>query len=247
MKFLILYLLFFLFLIGCNDGNKLAFDSISYTEKDCPDCPEVSVEIPKTLKRTRLSMTIDAALEEELISLLIINDEIESSSITEAIQSFKNGYQELKKLYPDETAGWEAKIKGTITFENKNILTIELRSYLFTGGAHGYSTTRFLNFDKKKGVELENWELFKNTQDFEHFAEKKFRIQENIPQAKSINHTGFMFKKNSFSLPENIGFTQKGILLLYNQYEVASYADGSIKLTLPYSEVIKYLSEKTKF
>jgi hypothetical protein len=55
-----------------------------------------------------------------------------------------------------------------------------------------------------------------------------------------------MFEKDSFYLPENIGFTKEGVKLLYNQYEVASYADGTIELTLPYNEVKKYLSTKIK-
>jgi hypothetical protein len=33
---------------------------------------------------------------------------------------------------------------------------------------------------------------------------------------------------NEFDLPENIRFTLKGLVLIYNQCEVASYADGAI-------------------
>ena len=55
-----------------------------------------------------------------------------------------------------------------------------------------------------------------------------------------------MFEKEKFYLPNNIGFTKKGIALCYNQYEVASYADGPIVLTLPFNEVKKYLSTRIK-
>ncbi|MGB5668246.1 MAG: DUF3298 domain-containing protein [Maribacter sp.] len=246
MKSPIFYLLSILLLIGCGNESNLTFETISITEKECPDCPEVLVEIPKALEQTNLSKTINTALEEELISLLVFDDEIEATSLKEAILSFKNGYQELKKLYPDETAGWKAKIDGEVTFEDKKKITIELKSYLFTGGAHGYNTNSFLNFDKRKGKELENWELFEDQDHFVHFAENKFRIQENIPQDNTINSTGFMFEKDEFYLPENIGFTKKGLTLLYNQYEVASYAEGAIELTLPYNEIKNYLSKKVK-
>jgi hypothetical protein len=50
-----------------------------------------------------------------------------------------------------------------------------------------------------------------------------------------------MFEENLFSLPENIGLTAEGIKLHYNQYEVASYADGPIELTLPFPEVKQFL------
>ena len=42
-----------------------------------------------------------------------------------------------------------------------------------------------------------------------------------------------MFEEDRFSLPENLGFTPGGLELLYNPYEVASYADGPISLVLP--------------
>ena len=77
-------------------------------------------------------------------------------------------------------------------------------------------------------------------------AEAKFRSQEKIPASEPINSTGFMFDGETFYLPENIGFTQEGIQLLYNQYEVASYADGPIVLTLSYKEVKDYLTVKIK-
>lgn len=240
------FLLCFVLLIGCNDEHKLTFEPLIVSDNDCTECPNIAIEIPKALEPSKLTESINNALEEELISLLVFDDEFEATSVTEAIQSFKNGYGELKKLYPDETAGWEAKISGVVSFEDKNMITIALNSYLFTGGAHGYTTRSFLNFNKRKGKEIENWELFNDQDHFKKFAESKFRIQENIPQDNPINSTGFMFEQDEFYLPENIGFTEKGLVLLYNQYEVASYADGAIELVLPYAEVKNYLAKKVK-
>jgi len=246
MKIPIRLFLSFLLFLACNDDHKLTFEPHTIADNDCPECPNILIEIPKSLEQSKLTETIDSALEEELISLMVFDDEVEASSIPEAVQSFKNGYEELKKLFPDETAGWEAKIAGEVSFEDKNIITIALNSYLFTGGAHGYTTRSFLNFNKRKGKEIENWELFKDKRHFENFAEAKFRIQEGIPQDNPINSTGFMFEQDEFYLPENIGFTEKGLVLIYNQYEVASYADGAIELLLPFAEVKNYLTNKVK-
>lgn len=246
MKSQITYICIFILFLGCNNTGQLTFERNNFESYPCSDCPKVSISIPKVLGKVKVGTAIENALKEEVIFLLTFDNELEASDIQEAIQSFNNGYVELKNKYPDETAGWEAKINGDISYEDRKTLTIQLNSYIFTGGAHGYSSTRFLNFDKKKGVELENWQLFRDTQGFEQFAESKFRVKEKIPQDKPINSTGFMFEQDSFYLPENIGFTQKGIVLHYNQYEVASYADGPIELILPYNEVKKYLTKKVK-
>ena len=246
MKATLYSFLVFLLLIGCQNEANLTFEPYAFENESCKDCPEVSIAIPKALGRTKITKTINTALEEELISLLSFDEEMEVTSIDDALKSFKNGYLELQELYDDEPTGWEAKIKGSVSYEDADFITIALDSYLFTGGAHGYTSKRFLNFDKKKGIELENSELFKNAENFRVFAEEIFRQKENIPKDQSINYTGFMFEQDSFYLPENIGFTKDGLKLLYNPYEVSSYADGTIELVLPHSEIKKYLAKKPK-
>ncbi|CAM3448019.1 DUF3298 and DUF4163 domain-containing protein [Zobellia roscoffensis] len=244
MRTQVTYIILLLALVGCQKENKLTFETLSLDETRCSECPSVEINIPKALENSKIATSINTAIDEEIIETLNYDDEIETSNIKDAVESFSNGYWELKKLYPEETTNWEAKIEGTISYEDPDFLTIELNSYIFTGGAHGYSSQHFLNFDKNKGKELENWEIFKDRQDFEKFAEQKFRDQEHIPQEGPINSTGFMFESDMFYLPENIGFTKDGIKLLYNPYEVASYADGPIVLTLPYKDVKPYLAKK---
>mgnify|MGYP003653775725 FL=1 len=236
------FLILFIVVAGCKKKDELSYKPLTFTSENCTDCPKVEVAIFEFNDESGLSSVVNSTLKKEVINQLIYDDEIKVSSIEEAITSFKNGFLELKKLYPDETLGWEANIKGTVTYENKDVLSIELETYIFTGGAHGYSVTRLLNFDKKKNVQLENWELFKDVDGFKHFAELKFKIQEDIPQNGSINSTGLMFENDEFYLPNNIGFTKKGLLLIYNQYEVASYADGPMSIILSYSEIKNYLA-----
>ena len=244
MKIRFAYFLIVLLLWNCEKDDRLTFEPLDFITEDCNNCPKVTIHIPRALDDKPISNIINNSVKEEVISLLIYDDEIEATNIEEAIQSFKNGYLELKKMYPDEPVGWEADIEGKVTYEDKNILTIQVNAYSFTGGAHGFSSTRFLNFDKAKVLEMETMELFKDPLEFQSFAEGKFRDQEKIPVNGSINATGFMFEDDKFYLPENIGFTQEGLQLFYEQYEVASYADGPIILTLKFKELEPYLKFK---
>jgi hypothetical protein len=246
MKSKLSYFLVLFLLSSCQSESKITFEPYTFENETCADCPTVSIAIPKALGQAKVSKSINTALEEELISLLSFDDDLELTSIDDALKSFKNGYLELQQLYDDEPTGWEAKIEGSISFEDANFISIILDSYLFTGGAHGYTSKRFLNFNKQKGIELENEELFKNVEKFHAFAEEMFRQKEGIPKDKSINHTGFMFEQDSFYLPENMGFTKEGLKLLYNPYEVASYADGPIEFTLTHAEIKKYLAIQPK-
>lgn len=246
MKSLFSCFLLLIVLWSCKNETQLAFERQEIKSENCENCPEVTINIPRALNSDPLSATINNALKEEVLSLLIYDDQMEVSTIEEAIVSFNNGYLELKNLYPDEPIGWEAKIDGAVTYEDTNLLTIQVNSYSFTGGAHGLSTTRFLNFDKLRALEMEIAELFINPLEFQIFAEAKFRDQENIPSVGSINATGFMFENDTFYLPQNIGFTPEGLQLIYEPYEVASYADGPIIMTIPYSEINSFLRIKVE-
>ncbi|NNE78316.1 MAG: DUF4163 domain-containing protein, partial [Pricia sp.] len=162
MKFQPTYVLLFLFLIGCQKNERLTFEPLDLDETRCSECPKVAIHIPHAIENSKTANTINDALKEEIIEILNYDEEVEATTIKEAVRSFSEGYWELKQLYPEEATTWEAKIEGKVTFEDPALLTIELNTYLFTGGAHGYSSKRFLNFDKRKGRELENWQLFRN-------------------------------------------------------------------------------------
>ncbi|BDW92172.1 DUF3298 and DUF4163 domain-containing protein [Muricauda ruestringensis] len=245
MKQLLGAFLFFFVLVSCQTESKLTFEPLHLKGENCESCPKIDINIPNALDNSPVSQAINRSLQEEVISILSFSEDDTIDEMGKALQSFSDSYKELRTKFPDEVQ-WEAEIDGIVVYEDENVITFMLNSYSFTGGAHGYASTSYLNFDKKKGVELENWQLFEDLDGFEDFAETKFRIQEKIPQDSNINSTGFMFEGESFHLPNNLGYTNEGLKLIYNQYEVASYADGPIELILPYNEINLYLKRKVK-
>ncbi len=231
---------------GCKKDNKITFEPLTYFGNECTDCPLVEITVPKALGNAKVDKVVNNALKEEVIYLLNFNEENDATDIESAIISFTKGYTDLKNQFSEEATPWEATVNTAVSYEDDEIITLKLDSYLFTGGAHGYNTTHYLNFNKQKSIELDTEDLFKNKSDFEEFAESKFRIQEEIPSQYDINSTGFMFETGSFYLPENVGYTEQGVQLFYEQYEVASYADGPIVLTISYKELKRYLVHSPK-
>nr|WP_299386745.1 DUF3298 and DUF4163 domain-containing protein [Allomuricauda sp.] len=241
MKKLFFALLTLLMCLGCETDHKLTFEPHQVSEQTCENCPNIQIEIVKAMDGSSLGKTINNSVEEEIIALLSFDDAEGVDSMSKAIASFSKSFQELQEKFPDETVGWEAKIDCEVAYEDENILTLILGAYTFTGGAHGYSSTTYLNFDKVKAEEMDNWELFDDEEGFTNYAETKFRIQEAIPQDDNINATGFMFEGDVFHLSDAMGYTPDGLQLIYNQYEIASYADGPKVLTIPFAEANKYL------
>lgn len=240
MKKLLLPLLF-LGIWSCAVESGITWSSRNYQGISCSDCPEVQITIPEAQDTLGLGKQINRSLREEIISILDYDDSRKAQTIPEAITSFNTAFRELKKQYPDEQMGWEAQIAGAISFEDANLLSIRLDTYTFTGGAHGLAFSQFLNFSKISGTEIDLLEVFGDAESLISLAEKAFRAKFNMPDTLGINDTGFMFEGEVFYLPQTLGFSPEGLELIYNTYEIASYADGEIRLILSWESIAPFL------
>ena len=140
------YFLLLLVLFGCQNTTEIAFEPYTFENDSCADCPVISIALPKALGTSKIAKAINTALDEELIFQMSFDSEIEASTLDAAMQSFKKGYVALKELHTFESTPWEAVINGAVTYEDANYITIELDTYIFTGGAHGYSSKQLLNY-----------------------------------------------------------------------------------------------------
>ena len=227
----------------------LAFDTQHYEKKTdlpCKDnCPKVSIDVPQAEGVPVVADSINNKVFNTVRGIVFFGEKpYTATNYDELMASFLASYKELKTEFPNDALGWEATIKGSIEYKTDSILNIKLDNYTFTGGAHGYAGLRSLLFDPHTGKSLTNDAIFNDVKAFTAFAEKKFREKFNIPAGKSINSTGLMFKDEVYALPENIFYTQNGLLLYYNAYEVASYAEQQKELLIPYSEVSSFLKRR---
>ncbi|KAF2514634.1 DUF3298 and DUF4163 domain-containing protein [Flavobacterium foetidum] len=242
-----LFIFLLLLFTGCN--KELSFENETFEEKSTipceKDCPIISMEIPIAKNKKIISDSINKRIYNVIKEIVYFEeDSIKTSDYKLLAASFIKSYEEMHKKFPTETFGWEAKIKGNVEFESEQILNIRIDHYTFTGGAHGYQGYRSLLFNPKTGKAIANDQLFKNEKEFKAFAEKAFRTKYQIPEKANINATGLMFENDKFQLPQNIFYTSEGLLLYYNSYEAASYADGPKDILFPYDEVGKYLKFK---
>ena len=247
MKHFIIYTLLLFSAVQCS--KELIFETESFQKKTtmpCKEnCPSISVKIPVANAVPVVADSINKKVFSVMKEIIYFGEKpYTATDYNGLLASFIDSYEKLQNEFPNDKFGWEADIEGNVKYQSDEVLNIEIKHYTYTGGAHGYQGLRSLLFDPNTGKTISNEELFHNKLDFKAFAEKKFRAKYKIPAIKSINATGLMFEKEKFQLPENIFYTDKGLLLYYNSYEAASYADGPKELLLPYTEVNDYLAVK---
>jgi len=237
----------FLCLIFTSCKKELSFENETFEEKSTipckSECPEIKIEIPVAKNIKVISDSINKKVFSVIKEIVFFGeDSTKVNDYKSLSKSFIASYEEMRQKFPNDTFGWEAKIIGNIEFQSDAILNLKIDHYTFTGGAHGYQGYRSLLFNAKTGKAILNNQLFKNEKEFKAFAEKAFRSKYKIPAEANINATGLMFENDKFQLPQNIFYTSEGLLLYYNSYEAASYADGPKEILFSYDEVNKYLN-----
>ncbi|MCF4100729.1 DUF3298 and DUF4163 domain-containing protein [Gillisia sp. M10.2A] len=247
---MLLPLSIFVMFVGCkNEPAELIFEELAIeqvSEMNCKpeeeNCAFISLHTPWVLDPGTLGKEVNYLIEKHIIHLVDFQEEEDFKSLEALSQSFIDNYEQTAKEFPEYNIPWEASVEGVITHNSPELITIKYNLAIFTGGAHGYTSVSYLNINPDNGQRLLNKDLF--TEEFEAYAEALFREKNEIGKGESINSTGFFFENDEFQLPQNIGFTKDKLILQYNAYEVASYAEGGIRLEIPMVQATPFLKKR---
>ncbi|GGG29181.1 hypothetical protein GCM10011532_10810 [Christiangramia forsetii] len=245
--------------IGCADEKKesqnevkkgLSFSSKTIEKRldNCKpeqgECTFISMTFPVAENGTGESQNINKHIEHFLINTIDYQDEGGVEKPEELAVNFIKNYKETAQEFPEYELPWEATINGKVAYKDANLISLKFNTDIFTGGAHGYRSTRYMNFNAENGVILESKDLF--TSEFMEYVEKDFRKKQKIAMAENINSTGMFFENDEFHLPINIGVTAESIILHYNAYEIAPYSAGNFIMTYPRTEIEEFLKLSKK-
>lgn len=219
--------------LSCTEDSKTTFKNTNITaEKN----ELVEINIPEAIENNQISKKINKEIHKIVIAALQIGEEDVTSSktIKESIIAFNDEYTDFYSDFPNVSQPWDAQIDGEVMHQTPQIISVAITSYVNTGGAHGNTRISFLNFDTATGNRIQNDALINNKKAFETVA-KTYLMD-------AVDADDLLSKPNHFKLPENIGFNNEGVILLYNQYEIAPYSTGIIDFTIPIEKVRDFLS-----
>lgn len=236
MKKMLLTVLSISMMFSCDEDPKVSFTEYNLLKEDNV---LVEINIPQAEGDAMVAQTINNKLQNHIANMLNFSeDDSESIHLEEAIANFEKTYLDLKRDFEESTISYEATFDGEVIFESSEVISIALTGYLYTGGAHGNTNITLYNFNAQSGALLKLTDFISDEAAFTAIAQTHF---EKAVNANPDTDLSDYFFGETFHLPENIGLNSEGILLLYNQYEVASYATGITQFTIPFDEVIDYL------
>ncbi|RDD30977.1 hypothetical protein CR161_09860 [Prosthecochloris sp. ZM] len=139
------------------------------------------------------------------------------------------------------------ELKGgfSIAYINEKFISIECLTYIYSGGAHGQHDVSTLNYKRNPMIGLELEDIFvggSNYLDFISSYSREYlrKTFGNDVNAKWLND-GTSPKEKNFS---NFTFTEHGLKFVFNEYQIASYADGISHVLIPYEHIGDILNQR---
>jgi hypothetical protein len=236
--FLILTLLY---ILSCNRITTPEFEVVNFDKKlgncDSGSCIDLHFNYHIMENEFKGAEKYNALIEHKIFSKM--GSENENLTKEQYIDRLVKDFEAFKKEYPDASSGgYQQHSQTEITFTGTKVISVQLISNIYAGGAHAMNYMEFINIDPASGNPVQIKDFLKNYNDFSKFAEEKLRTQLKMSPYDRWSDFTLVDK---FSLPENMGFTDSGLTLIYNEYELLPFSDGPVKIELTKEELAPFL------
>lgn len=156
----------------------------------------------------------------------------------EIAKSFINGYDAFFAENKDTPQHWFLLIDINVLKQTENYIALRYQHSDYVGGAHGNSNISYINYNPKTNTQITLDSLIdkSNRAKLLSIAEGIFRKNEKLSPTETLSGKYF-FLDDKFSLSENYYVSDKGLVFLYNPYEIKAYAFGTTELVIPFAAI----------
>ena len=205
------------------------------------DVAKIEINMPMAHGNAQVSAKINATLNEFVCDALHLDASNEKQeTIKASIKAFNESFSNFNTLISSELKSelpvWEAFVDGELIYNNETISCIAMNTSINTGAANTSMVFKFFNFDNKTGNLLTTEELVNNLSEF------KILIKQYYDKEINASFNDVEISNNTFKLPENLGFSDEGVIILYDNFDLGSFENEIIEFTIPCDVVNPYLN-----
>ncbi|MDP9077051.1 MAG: RsiV family protein [Bacteroidota bacterium] len=137
----------------------------------------------------------------------------------------------------DLQAYWYADIEVKAISDQTDYIALLCKKDYFTGGSHDLYDHIYLNYDVRNHrlVTLTSVLQPGKLNQLKVIAERIFRKNEGLTPTQELD--GYFFQNGKFDLPDNFTITSKGLMFLYDYYELKPFAAGTTALIIPFADL----------
>ncbi len=193
-----------------------------------------------------ISDTIQRFVIQDLMSFT--SDSLLPNKVDVALKAARAEYEkEVTEQAKEENpfhVRYNLDVTTTELYRTAKTISIEQQCYVYSGGAHPNGETRLLIFNTTNGKMITLKEIMKDSVTFMKIVEENLRKVREIPANESLTDAGLLFDEFGGKLPLPVDYclTAKGLKVIYNPYEIASYAAGPTEMEIPLAALEKVLN-----
>ena len=159
--------------------------------------------------------------------------------------------EDQRKEILDEMPGWEYEFNLLKDRETDKYVVFQSQDYVYLGGAHGGVTGRGgLTFDKKDGVLVDKMLDPASLDAIQPLLRKgltKYFSDEDMEITQEELDNYLFLETGVVPFPAWTPYpSEEGLVFTYQQYEIAAYAAGMPEFTVPYADILPYLTPEAK-
>lgn len=138
-----------------------------------------------------------------------------------------------KTAAPRDSAVLSAKVR----YRNKDLTVVEMNTYqYYTGAAHGISATQFLNWNNATKRVLGMTDILEPGKHDAYVQALKAIHDRWLANNADARHDPESYNRIwPFQASDNFAFTDQGLAVKYDSYQIAPYYFGQPELLIPYS------------
>lgn len=183
----------------------------------------------------------------EVVSYYVKQEAAQLKADYEEMTADSEGGEDGESMqWPASESDVEVKLDG----QTDQFLSMTSSTYDYMGGAHGISTFAGVTFSKVTGKQLTKVVKANSARQMqalllkgacEYFSEGGEKVTVgNVKQYLQL-------EGNVIPLPSVEPYlTEKGVMFVYQQYEIACYAAGMVSFCVPYKRIWNYLTPEAK-
>ena len=172
-----------------------------------------------------------AWLNDLLWSELVKNDFGENVSKTrdQMLSKYKTIWNDVKaSLEKEPELGFSSNTWMMFVGQKEKLATFAIRYYSYTGGAHGLGGSEYLTIDMTTHKVLTLSDIIEQKK----LPEVKELLWSFYTDSGRIKDEEAFTKKTDFDVSKNFYLAHDGIHFIYDEYEIASYAEGEQDLVI---------------
>ncbi len=202
--------------------------TLKRTKPNCKgsECPVI------TLKQLSFKdyPRFNSFVEQTLLSLALLE--------TNNDQRFRNVAELEANFFSKARPRDEIALSSSLKYMSEEVVVVQLDSFIYTGGAHGISTTQYLNWLPKtdKLLTLEAMLLPGKAQAFNEALKKQHALWLKKNAIAKKDPAGYN-KLWPFEPNDNVALLENGVAVTYDPYSIAPYSMGKPTIYIPFNEL----------